>query len=214
MSIYNNICEMGGGTPLLRLNGYCSELKLHSAILLKLEIFNPTGSVKFRAAKFIIERAEESGELQRGYDIIEATSGNMGIALAAVAAAKGYRAVIVMPEGTDERRVRILQGYNAQIVFTPKSDGMRGAVLKAEQLHKENPESFAVNQFANRNNALAHHVTAREILDDCTPDIFVAGVGSGGTFTGVAEYLERQLFFAGGCGRAKRVARFKQGRKR
>lgn len=175
---------------MLRLNGYCGDLGLGAEILLKLETFNPTGSVKFRAAKFIIERAEECGELKSGSTIIEATSGNMGIALAAVAAAKGYKAVIVMPEGTDERRVGLLRGYNAQIVFTPKVDGMRGAVLKAEQLHGETPDSFMANQFCNRNNALAHTATAREILADCNPDIFVAGVGSGGTFTGVSEYLK------------------------
>ena len=193
--IYNNILQLIGRTPLVEAENLEKELGLQARILVKLEYLNPTGSVKDRAAKSMIEDAENRGILKEGAVIIEPTSGNTGIGLAALAAVKGYRMILTMPDTVSVDRRNILKAYGAEIVLTPGAEGMSGAIKKARELASEIPDSFIPGQFENPANAAAHRVsTGPEIWKDTDGqvDVFVAGVGTGGTLTGVGEYLKEQ----------------------
>lgn len=193
--IYQGMTELIGGTPLLRANNFIREKELPANLLVKLEYFNPAGSVKDRIAKAMIEDAEKRGVLKKGSVIIEPTSGNTGIGLASVAAARGYRTILTMPETMSVERRNLLKAYGAEIVLTDGSKGMKGAIEKAETLAKETPNSFIPSQFTNPVNPAMHKsTTGPEIWDDTdgAVDIFVAGVGTGGTLTGVGEYLKEK----------------------
>ncbi len=192
-NIYKGALELIGNTPLVEMTNIEKELKLEATILAKLEYFNPAGSVKDRVAKAMIEDAEERGILKEGSVIIEPTSGNTGIGLASIAAVKGYRMILTMPETMSVERRNILKAYGAEVVLTDGSKGMAGAIEKAQELAREIPDSFIPGQFENPANAAAHRVsTGPEIWNDTDGqvDIFVAGVGTGGTLTGVGEYLK------------------------
>ena len=191
--IYKGALELVGNTPLMEVVNVERELGLKARVLVKLEYLNPTGSVKDRAAKSMIEDAEERGILKEGAVIIEPTSGNTGIGLASIAAVKGYRKILTMPDTMSVERRNILKAYGAEIVLTEGSKGMSGAIEKAEELAKEIPNSFIPGQFDNRANAKAHFLTTGpEIWGDTEGevDIFIAGVGTGGTLTGTGEYLK------------------------
>lgn len=193
MKTYNNITELVGKTPLLRLTNYIRENSLEADIYGKLEYFNPAGSVKDRIAKAMIEDAEAKGLLHPDSVIIEPTSGNTGIGLAAVAASKGYRVILTMPETMSVERRNLLKAYGAQLVLTEGPKGMKGAIAKADELAKETPHSFIPSQFTNPANPTAHFATTGpEIWEDTDGkvDIFVAGVGTGGTISGVGEFLK------------------------
>lgn len=191
--IYKGALELVGNTPLMEVVNVERELGLKARVLVKLEYLNPTGSVKDRAAKAMIEDAEEKGILKEGAVIIEPTSGNTGIGLASIAAVKGYRMILTMPDTMSVERRNILKAYGAEIVLTEGSKGMSGAIEKAEELAKEIPNSFIPGQFDNKANAKAHFLTTGpEIWGDTEGevDIFIAGVGTGGTLTGTGEYLK------------------------
>lgn len=193
--IYNSIDELIGRTPLVRLTNIEKKYNLKATLLAKLEYLNPAGSVKDRVAKEIIEDAENSGRLKPGGTIIEPTSGNTGIGLAAIAAAKGYKLVIVIPDTMSVERRNIIKAYGAEIVLTEGALGMSGAVAKAEELKETIPGSIIAGQFENPANPAAHKkTTGPEIWEDTdgAVDIFVAGVGTGGTLTGVGEYLKEK----------------------
>ena len=192
-NIYTSADQLIGKTPLLELSNIEKNLNLNAKILAKLEYFNPAGSVKDRIAKAMIDDAEEKGLLHAGSVIIEPTSGNTGIGLAAVAAARGYRIIIVMPETMSVERRQLMKAYGAELVLTDGAKGMKGAIAKADELAAEIPDSFIPGQFVNPANPAAHlATTGPEIYEDTDGkvDIFVAGVGTGGTVTGVGEYLK------------------------
>ena len=194
-AIYKGTLGLIGNTPLVEPMNLEKELGLEATILVKLEYLNPAGSVKDRVAKAMIEDAEEKGILKEGSVIIEPTSGNTGIGLASIAAAKGYRAILTMPETMSVERRNILKAYGAEIVLTEGTKGMKGAIAKAEELAKEIPNSFIPGQFVNPANPETHKkTTGPEIWEDTDGkvDAFVAGVGTGGTITGVGEYLKSQ----------------------
>ena len=192
-NIYTSVDQLIGRTPLLELIHIEEAYGLKARILAKLEYFNPAGSVKDRVAKMMIEEAERTGRLRPGSVIIEPTSGNTGIGLAAVAAARGYRVIIVMPETMSVERRQLMKAYGAELVLTKGAEGMKGAIAKAEEMAGEIPGSFLPGQFVNPANPKAHREwTGPEIYEDTDGkvDIFVAGVGTGGTITGVGEYLK------------------------
>lgn len=192
-NIYTSAEQLIGKTPLLELTNIEKDLNLGAKVLAKLEYFNPAGSVKDRVAKAMIDDAEAKGILKEGSVIIEPTSGNTGIGLASVAAARGYRIVIVMPDTMSVERRQLMKAYGAELVLTEGAKGMKGAIAKAEELAKEIPNSFVAGQFVNPANPAVHiATTGPEIFEDTDGkvDIFVAGVGTGGTVTGVGEYLK------------------------
>ena len=193
--IFKGAAELIGNTPLVEVSNIEKELGLEATVLVKLEYFNPAGSVKDRIAKAMIEDAEAKGLLKEGSVIIEPTSGNTGIGLAAIAAAKGYRIILTMPETMSVERRNILKNYGAEIVLTDGSKGMKGAIEKADELAKEIPGGFIPGQFVNPANPAIHKATTGPEIwadTDGKVDIFIAGVGTGGTVTGVGEYLKEQ----------------------
>lgn len=195
MAIYKSALELVGNTPLVEANNFSEKNKLQAKLLVKLEYFNPAGSVKDRIAKAIIEDAEEKGILKKDSVIIEPTSGNTGIGLAAVAASKGYRIIITMPETMSVERRNLMKAYGAELVLTDGAKGMKGAIAKADELAAEIPNSFIAGQFVNPVNPATHKATTGpEIWKDTEGkvDIFVAGVGTGGTLSGVGAYLKEQ----------------------
>ncbi len=193
--VYKKALELIGNTPLLEVTNIEKELGLEATVLVKLEYFNPAGSVKDRIAKAMIEDAEEKGILKEGSVIIEPTSGNTGIGLASIAAAKGYRIILTMPETMSVERRNILKAYGAELVLTEGAKGMKGAIEKAKELAAEIPNSFIPGQFVNPANPAMHKkTTGPEIWNDTDGkvDLFIAGVGTGGTLTGVGEYLKEK----------------------
>lgn len=195
MTVYTSIDQLIGNTPLLELSNIEKNLDLKAKVLVKLEYFNPAGSVKDRIAKAMLDDAEAAGKLNKDSVIIEPTSGNTGVGLASVAAARGYRLIITMPETMSVERRLLMKAYGAELVLTDGAKGMKGAIVKAEELTAEIPNSFIAGQFTNPANPQAHiKTTGPEIWNDTEGkvDVFVAGVGTGGTVTGVGKYLKSQ----------------------
>lgn len=190
---YSSVDELIGNTPIIKLNRFSKNKNLYANIFAKLEYFNPTGSVKDRVAKALIDSAEERGLLQPDSVIIEPTSGNTGIGLAAVGVSRGYRVIIVMPDTMSKERRQLMLAYGAELVLTPGKDGMKGSIQKAKQLAQEIPHSYIPDQFENMDNPKIHYLTTGpEIWEamDGTLDIFVAGIGTGGTISGVSRFLK------------------------
>ncbi len=195
MKIFNCVDELIGKTPLLELKGIQKEYGLKAKILAKLECFNPAGSAKDRVAKNMLDAAEKSGKINPQTLIIEPTSGNTGIGLAAVAAVRGYKTVIVMPDNMSKERINLIKAYGAKVVLSDGKLGMNGAILKAQEIAKEHPNSFIAGQFENPANPQIHYeTTAPEIYEDTdgSLDIFVAGIGTGGTISGVGKYMKEK----------------------
>lgn len=195
MKIYNNVTELVGKTPLLRLKNIEKECNVNASILAKLECFNPAGSAKDRPALEMILEAERSGALKAGSVIIEPTSGNTGIGLAAMGASRGYKVIIVMPDSMSEERIKLMKLYGAEVVLTPGAEGMSGSIREAQRIASETPCSFIPSQFDNPANPLAHYkTTGPEIWDDTDGniDILVAGIGTGGTLSGAGKYLKEK----------------------
>lgn len=203
MKIYQSVWELVGGTPLMQLNGLCKEYGVKAELLGKLECFNPAGSAKDRAAKQMLLWAEQSGELPRGGTVIEPTSGNTGIALAALSLARGYRVILVMPDTMSAERVALLRAYGATVELTPGRLGMQGAVDRAEELRRATPGAWIAGQFSNPQNPMAHYLTTGPELwrdTEGTLDAFVSAFGTGGTISGTGKYLKEQnpaLYVAG-----------------
>jgi len=195
MRIYSSIEALVGHTPLVMLSGVCREAGITATLTAKLESCNPAGSAKDRIAREMIRTAEENGTLKPGSAIIEPTSGNTGIGLAAIGAARGYRIILTMPDTMSRERIDLLRAYGAEVILTPGKEGMTGAIAKAEALHAEMPGSIIAGQFDNPANPAAHYkTTGPEIWEDTdgTVDIFIAGVGTGGTLSGTGRYLKEQ----------------------
>lgn len=195
MKIYKNVWELVGNTPLLSLSNICKRDSLSATILAKLECFNPTSSAKDRAAKYMIDSAEKQGFLKEGSVIIEPTSGNTGIGLAAIGCSRGYKVIIVMPETMSKERILLTKAYGAEVVLTEGSKGMQGAIEKANELAQSFESAFIPDQFSNPANPLSHYeTTGPEIWSDTdgNVDIFVAGIGTGGTLSGVGKYLKEK----------------------
>lgn len=195
MKIYNNVAELVGKTPLLRLNNIEKECGASANILAKLECFNPAGSAKDRPALEMIRRAEAEGLLSKGSVIIEPTSGNTGIGLAAIGVSEGYRVMIVMPDSMSEERIKLMKLYGAEVVLTPGAEGMSGSIREAQRIAAETPNAFIPSQFDNPANPLAHYkTTGPEIWEDTDGkiDILVAGIGTGGTLSGAGKYLKEK----------------------
>ena len=193
--IYQNASQLIGNTPLLRLNNIEKKLNLNVTLLAKVEYFNPTGSVKDRVALSMIEDAEQKGIIHSDTVVIEPTSGNTGIGLASVCAAKGYKCILVMPENMSKERIKLIKAYSADVVLSPKEKGMKGAVDKAEELSKTYDSSFIPSQFENPSNPEIHYkTTGPEIYKSSNKkvDIFIAGIGTGGTISGTGRYLKEQ----------------------
>ncbi len=194
-SVVTDITGLIGGTPIARLDAFSEQMKLCGPIFAKLEYFNPAGSIKDRTAYYIIKDAEKSGLLKKGSTIIEPTSGNTGIGLACVAAARGYRVILTMPDTMSKERINMIEAYGASVVLTPGEAGMSGSIEKAEELNASIPDSMIAGQFVNPSNVKAHYeTTAPEIWEQMNGeiDIFVSGVGTGGTLTGCAKYLKEK----------------------
>lgn len=195
MKIYNNISELVGKTPILRLNNIEKSEELNAKLLVKLEYFNPAGSVKDRVAKAMLDDAERKGLIKKGATIIEPTSGNTGIGLASIGVSRGYKVILTMPETMSIERIKLLKAYGAEIVLTKGDKGMQGSVEKALEIKENTPNSFVPSQFDNKANPNIHYeTTAKEIYEDCGEkvDIFVAGFGTGGTVSGVGKYLKEK----------------------
>ena len=193
--IYTSVTELIGNTPILEAKNFSAAFNVNAKILVKLEYFNPAGSVKDRIAKAMIEKAEQEGKLKADSVIIEPTSGNTGIGLASVAAARGYRAILTMPETMSVERRNLLKAYGAEIVLTEGAKGMKGAIAKAEELAKEIPNAFIPSQFTNPENPAIHEATTGPEIwrdTDGAVDVFIAGVGTGGTVSGVGKFLKKQ----------------------
>ena len=195
MKIYNKIDQLVGNTPLLEVANIERELLLKAKLLVKLEYLNPAGSIKDRAALFMLDQAEKSGLITSGATIIEPTSGNTGIGLSSIGTARGYKVVLTMPDTMSIERVKLLKAYGATVILTDGKLGMKGAIEKAKELHSLTPNSFIPSQFENSANPLSHYMTTGpEIYDDTdgNVDIFIAGIGTGGTITGIAKYLKEK----------------------
>ncbi len=193
--IYTSVSQLVGGTPLLELSNIEKELGLKARVLVKLEGMNPAGSAKDRIARCMLDEAEANGTIKPGATIVEPTSGNTGIGLASIGASRGYKVIIVMPDSMSVERIKTMQGYGAEVVLTPGSLGMAGAVEKANEIQAETPGSWVAGQFSNPSNPKAHYqTTGPEIWQDTegSVNIFVAGIGTGGTISGVGAYLKEQ----------------------